>query len=303
MKGSRVLVTGAGGFVGSHLVKQLVQEGSDVHALVRPSSSLERLRDLSDRISVHQCDLSHQDLVRVAKTISPEVAFHLAWFAEPGRYLHAVAENLESLSGSLKLMEALLDSGCGRLVLAGTCLEGIESRQASVYVTAKRALHSVAETLDDAAMSTVCAHIFYLFGPYEDPRRVIPQVIRSLLAGRAISVTEGEQRRDYLYAGDVAAGLLALCNSQLTGSIDICSGQGVTLRHVLELIGEETGRPDLIGFGHREYASDEIFHAVGDRAALDQLGWQPSRSLEEGLAQTVEWWRALANIERKAGGN
>jgi nucleoside-diphosphate-sugar epimerase len=291
LRESRVLVSGAAGFIGSHLVRTLVAEGRDVHVLVRQGSSLTRLQDVLGQVEVHLSDFSDRSIPDLVREISPAVAFHLAWFTKPGRYLYAQPENLECLSGSLNLMIGLLNAGCERLVLAGTCLEGIEQEKTNIYVAAKRALHSVAGALDTHTMSTVCAHIFYLFGPHEDQHRVIPQVIGSLLKGSPIGVTKGEQVRDYLHVADVAKALSVLGDSNVGGSVDICSGRPVTLRYVLNRIGEETGKAGLIRFGEREYAADEVFEAVGDRAALDEIGWKPSRTLEEGLAQTIDWWK------------
>lgn len=271
-------------------MSQLVREGHEVHALVRPGSSLTRIED-PEGPELHHWELSDGGITDLVRTTSPDLAFHLAWFAEPGRYLSDVPQNLGSLRASVELVGALIDAGCRRLVLAGTCLEGLDLKRASIYASAKRALHVLAEGIEASTMTTVCAHIFYLFGPHEDPRRVIPQVITSLLANAPIKVTRGEQIRDYLHVEDVASALCALSGSHVTGTADICSGGPVTLRSMFESIAEKIGRPELLRIGEVEYGDNEIFEAVGDPGHLEGIGWRPTRSLDEGIAQTIEWWR------------
>ncbi len=287
----RVLVTGAAGFIGSHVTRALVERGHEVHALIRPSSPTKPIEDLLDRISVVAADLSDLTAVkRAVGTLAPEVTIHLAWYAEPSKYLHDAGKNLESLALSCLLLKSLVEAGCRRVVVAGTCLEGLPDAQPSIYAAAKRALHAIVEGLDASGVSALCAHIFYLYGPWENDRRVIPAVIRSLLQGTEIEVTAGEQKRDYLHVADVARGICMLAEGSLTGTVDVATGKAVTLRQLFEAIGRETGRPDLIKLGHRPYDKNEIFSAVGDPAALHAIGWGPSISLDDGIKDTVAWW-------------
>jgi nucleoside-diphosphate-sugar epimerase len=306
----RVFLTGAAGFIGSQVARILVDRREEVFALVRPTTSLRRLDGLEDRIRLTFGDLTIADEVEAALAIArPDICIHLAWHTEPGTYLGAARENLASLEAGVHLLRLLIDVQCPRVVLAGTCVEpeagkASNPKQSTIYAASKLALHQTAERLGTAGLSTICAHIFHLYGPGEDERRLVPELILALLRGEDIEVTAGEQRRDYLHVTDVASALCAIADSKLVGTVDVCSGRSVPLRSLFALIGEETGRGELIRLGAREYDADEVFSIAGDSASLtNQTGWRPGWQLSEGIKQTVGWWReTLASME-EGGGN
>src|SRR3954469_16184740 len=119
----RVLLTGAAGFIGSHIARLLVRNGHEVHAIVRENSDLSRIRDVLPSLRLVICDLNSRDRIRsVLPAIQPEICIHAAWYAAPGKYLNAI-ENVELLGASLNLASALIESGCPRFVGLGTCFE------------------------------------------------------------------------------------------------------------------------------------------------------------------------------------
>jgi nucleoside-diphosphate-sugar epimerase len=292
----RVLVTGAAGFIGSHVVRALVEQGDDVTAISRPG----RDSGLPPTVTEIHIDLADADLGRLVREVGPDASIHLAWHVDPATYLHAVKENLGALEASVRLLSALNEGGCRRLVLAGTCLEPgnrVESREApqTIYAAAKAALHVASMQLDTTRAA--CAHIFGTYGPGERPERVVPTVVRACLENRSIDVTSGEQRRDLLRVEDVASGIVAIMKSDLQGGVDVCSGVTTPLRDVFRAIGEATGRADLIAIGARPLAAGEPMEIAGDSAALNDLGWQPRWSLEAGIADTVTWWASELDRE------
>lgn len=289
----KVLVTGAAGFIGAHVVRQLVARGHETYALVRPGARAGRLDEVRDRSEVLEADLADVigtgDLLR---EVEPEAVIHLAWYTEPGRYRHALAENVASLSASATLLLAAAHSGCRRVVLGGTCLENPVAPVRPVYDAAKVAVHRLSEGFASAGMSVACGHVFYLYGPLEDERRVIPSVIRALLAGESIATTSGLQRRDYLHVTDVAGAFATLAESSLTGGVDICSGSLVTLAEVLRIVGEETGHPELLRLGDLGTAEDEGSVSPGDPGPMRNVGWRPAYDLRTGIKETITWWNA-----------
>ena len=295
----RVLVTGASGFIGSHVVHELVARGDVVYALARPESSLHRLEGVERQVHVLVADLADADATaRAVAAARPDGVVHAAWYVDPLRYLHAVDENLQALEASTRLLRLLVAAGCGRIVVVGSGFErtaggsagGTVPHPASIYASCKAALHEVVERLAVDGYAVACAHPFYLYGPWEDERRFVPSLARSLLAGKGVPVTDGRQRRDFLHVADVAAALCTILEREGAGSFDVCSGTPVALTEVYEAIGQATGRPDLLDVGARPYGAGEVVTATGDAEPLRRLGWSPRFDLAEGIKDAVAWW-------------
>jgi nucleoside-diphosphate-sugar epimerase len=291
----KVLVTGAAGFIGSHLTAALLAGGHDVHVVLRPSGPSPRLDCARDALTAWDADLADRAAVRRAvRGAAPDAVVHLAWYTEPGRYLDDRPHNLRALAASAVLVAELVDAGCPRLVLGGTSLEaaGAARGEPTYYATAKRAVHALATAAGGDGMSVACGHVFSVYGPGEHPGRAISSITRALLRGETIDVTAGAQLRDYLHVADVAAALCALVESDVTDAVDICSGRPRPLADVFRAIGEATGRGHLIRWGTLAAAPGEDFDAAGDPRRLADLGWTPAFSLAEGIRETVAWWEA-----------
>ena len=288
----RVLLTGATGFIGAHVARAWAARGADVHGMTLPGAPRHRLGDVADQIDLREGDLTDATWVRDSiRSIAPDAAIHLAWYAEPRLYLRAVPENLASLRGGINLLEALADEGtCRRVVLAGTCLENDSTPPRTAYAAAKAAQHQLALGFAELSMASACAHIHYLYGPWEDERRVIPAVIRSLLRGEPIDVTDGLQSRDYLHVSDVAEALCRVAESDLADRVDICTGKPVRLRDVFEEIARATGGDALLRIGALAEAESRAWPATGDPTALLSTGWRPRYDLQQGIQDTTAWW-------------
>jgi len=285
----RVLLTGATGFIGSHVARALLRAGHEVHAGVRHGSDRRRIADIESRLTVHVGEMD-------AVPIEPDVLVHLAWYAVPGRYLTA-PENHECLAASRRLLARVR----GRAVLAGTCFEHDTTlgrlaedtpvKPATVYAACKDTLRR--EAL--ARPATTWMRFFYQYGPWEDERRLIPAVARALLRGEPVKLSPGDQRRDFLHIDDVAAAVLAVVETGITGPVNVGSGEARSVKEIAGMIAEVTGRPELLRFGALPYAEGDPMLVVADNTRLRSIGWAPRCTLAEGLRQTVEWWRARAD--------
>lgn len=298
----RVLVTGASGFIGSHVTRRLLQRGHEVGALVRAPERAWRLRGELAYLRMFRGDLAALGEVEAGLTQwRPDLCIHLAWYAEPGRYAQAL-ENLDSLRASLDLLQLLGRVGCRRVVAAGTCAEydptiGIYPESAAtapttLYGASKLALSLVARQLAAQGRFTVAwARIFYLYGPFEDSRRVVPRLIRALRRGEAFPATAGTEVRDYLHVDDVAAAFVALGESDQSGVFNVCSGVPLTVRELMETVGGIIGRPGLVRFGAVQDPPDQLSSVRGENRRLrNELEWSPRYGLRAGLEQTVDWW-------------
>jgi nucleoside-diphosphate-sugar epimerase len=282
-------------------VRTLLAGGHEVLALVRPRTDLQRLRDVLSRIDRVEADLGSPDLPGRLADGRPEAAVHLAWYAMPGRYLDAV-ENLESLENSLRLVRALAAVSCRRFVGVGTCLEyalgtapvseSSPTGPTRLYAAAKLALATVLDVLRGVTgMSTAWARLFYVYGPAEDERRLVPLVLRAVLAGKRAPVSTGDQVRDYLHVDDVAAALAAIALGAADGVVNVASGRAVTVREIVLAASRAAGRPDVVDLGALPRDLREPPYVVADVSRLrDVFGFTPRIGLEEGLSLTAAWW-------------
>lgn len=298
-----VLVTGATGFVGSQVVRQLIASDVEVAALVRPGGNRRRLEGITDKIQLLEADL--EDSESVATQLArcrPDACIHAAWYAEPGKYVVA-PENLDSLRASLALMEELARAGCEHVVGVGTCFEyqmgsaplkeDSPTKPTTLYAAAKLAFSLVAgQRLAQMGIGMAWARLFYIYGPFEDFRRLVPAAISALTDGRDFATTSGEQVRDYLHIADVASALCRLSQDRLAGPFNVCSGEPVTIARLMQTLGDLLGRPELIRLGAFPNREWDPPYVCGDNHRLrTQARWSQRYTLREGLADTVQWWK------------
>jgi nucleoside-diphosphate-sugar epimerase len=247
--------------------------------------------------------LNPADVQRIVAESQPSHLLHLAWDIAPGKWAEAPG-NLDWVRASLDLVTAFRQAGGRRVVSAGSCLEYdwsygycAEDRTPlaarTLYGTCKHALQLLTTAMSsDGAFSSAWGRIFFLYGPLEHPDRLVASVIRSLLSGVPARTSHGRQVRDYLYSDDVADAFVRLLESEVTGPINIASGQAVRLREIVERIGDLTGRKELIQLGAIPAAATDTPLVVADTTRLTSaLGWTPSWDLDRGLQATIDWWR------------
>ena len=294
----KVLVTGASGFIGSHVTRALLQRGHQVGILAVPGDPISRLQGVKSRFKTIHANLEDVDLVaRAVRECQPQACIHLAWYAEPGKYLHS-KKNVQSLSSSLSLFQALIEAGCNQIVAAGTCLEydtdfgylreDTPTRPKSLYGAAKLSCCLIGSQLAiKAGTSFAWSRIFYPYGPREDARRLIPSAIAALTQHKPFQATAGEQIRDYIHVADVASAFCTLMERRAEGVYNISSGIPVTIHQLLKIIGQEMDRTDLIKLGALSYRAWEPQFVCGDNRRLKKLGWTTSLSLHEGLCDMI----------------
>lgn len=285
---SRVLVTGATGFIGRHVVEPLREAGHDVRAVGSGDADL----------------LDPRATERLVEEARADVLVHLAWYAEPGAFWTS-DENLRWVGASLGLLHAFAAAGGRRAVVAGTCAEYdwshalLSEREtplapSTLYGECKHALHRIAERW--GGLSLAWGRVFFLYGPGEHPARLVSSVAGALARGEPAPCSSGEQVRDFLHVADVGRAFAALAGSEVEGPVNVASGEGVSVRDVVTTLGELAGRPELIQLGALPQRSGEPPELVGHAARLrDELGFTPAIGLREGLERTVSWWREQAH--------
>lgn len=296
-----VIITGATGFIGRHCVVSARRAGYEVHAV----SSRECPPRTSAGVIWHQADLLE---VGAARTLSTEVhathLLHAAWIAKPGAFWTS-EDNLRWVVSSIELFREFFANGGKRVLGVGTCAEYARTAQDcredvtplgpnTIYGRAKLAVSLALEAAAAvAAGSAAWARLFFPYGPGEPPERLIPSVIRGVLAGRKVECSHGRQVRDFIYVEDVADALLAILSSDATGPFNVATGCALTLREVVAVICGKIGGAELIEFDARPAPACDPGRVVGDPSRLArELGWQPAYSIDAGIERAIAAWRS-----------
>ncbi len=294
---TRIVVTGATGFIGTRVVSPLREHGFEVHAVGRH-------RPADPDVVFHRADLFDPAEAEAAlRAAAATHLLHLAWYAEPGAYWRS-AKNLDWVAASLRLIQSFVAAGGRRVVLAGTCAEyqwgpprfdewTAPIVPATLYGTAKDALRRLAMAYGETApLSVAWARVFFLYGPGEPGGRLVSGAIASLLDGKPFPTSHGQQRRDYLHVDDVAGAFAALAASEVTGPVNLASGTAVPVRSILERVGAELGRAELIRYGALPLSATEPATLEGDNKRLaGEVGFFPRYELDAGIRSTLELWR------------
>ncbi len=294
----KILLTGATGFIGTHCIQPLLRKGFEVHCV----SSKSRTTCATE--IWHEADLlCAAEIDKLIKKVAPSHMLHLAWYAEPGTVNDPI--NLLWARSGLELIRLFEKYGGSRLVIGGSCLEydwnygfcaeSLTPRISnSLYGCCKNSLFEMASRYATVTgLSLAWARLFFIYGPWENPNRLVPYVIKSLLEGDIARCSNGAQIRDYLHVQDVADALVELLVTNADGDFNIASGIPVTLRQIVATIAEQIGRPELIALGAVPKRDNDVALVVGNTEKFEQtLGWKPKINLNSGLEDTIEWWKS-----------
>lgn len=293
----RIFITGATGFIGRYCLKLLKDCSFEIHAVTRQDQ-------YDNEIFWHKCNLLEKGTaLRLIRSLRPSYLLHLAWNAEPNIFW-TTPENLDWIGASLELLQAFAEYGGRRVVITGTCAEydwrfGFCSEDITpllpdtLYGTCKNALQDILTSYSqEAGISSAWGRIFFIFGPHENPGRLISSVTLSLLKGQTAACSHGNQVRDFLHVADVASAIITLLTSDFQGPINIASGRGITVKEIVINIGTVLGRLDLIQFGEVPTSPTEPPLLIADTRRLNnELGWQPSETFEQRIKETINWWK------------
>ena len=302
----RVVVTGASGFVGANLARRLLDEGHQVHLLLRSAHATWRIAGIRDDARCHIVDLCDSDqLGRIIGNLRPEWIFHLAAY---GAYPQQVDLNqmiTTNITATSSLLTACLNVGFEAFVHTGSSSE---------YGLVDHA-PTEAEYIDPdsyyactkAAATHLCRHIarahevhlpilrlYSAYGPFEEPTRLVPTLVRKALRGQLPPLVAPDTARDFVYIDDVCqAYLLAAAHrgSEPGAIYNVGSGTQTTIRQMVEMTREQFGVTAEPVWGSMAQRTWDTKVWIADHTKISrELRWQPHYPLHKGLAHTAEWF-------------
>ncbi|WP_022854811.1 NAD-dependent epimerase/dehydratase family protein [Thermodesulfobacterium thermophilum] len=305
----RAFVTGATGFIGSHLVKRLAKEGWEVAVLIRHDSNLWRIKDVVSKMKLIYGDFKEIEKVELEiQGFNPSVAFHLGWSGVKNRDFNS-PEQIQNLMGTLTLLKVLKNSNCQVFVGLGSQAEyGVYNepideefcpKPVTLYGLTKLCTGMLAQRLCELyGMRFVWLRLFGVYGPADNPSSLISYVILSLLNREKPALTKGEQKWDYLYVEDVVEAIYRVAVSEkVQGVFNLGSGKVHQIKSIVEQIRDLIDPSMGLGLGEISYDFNQTMYL---QAKVDKLkkeiNWYPKISLEEGLKRTVDWYKEHKQI-------
>lgn len=297
---SKVLVTGASGFIGSHLCMRLASDGHEVYAVSRAHRS-----SPDGTIRWSQADIQDPEAARVlVKSVHPQIVFHLSSRVTGSQELSEVVPTFQAnLASTINLLVGAVEEGCQRVVLAGSCeapLPAGEQTLCSPYAATKWSSAGYADMFQTLFhLSVLVPRIFITYGPGpQDIRKIIPYSILSMLRGEGPKLSSGRRMVDWIYVDDVVEGLIRAATSTVPApsTFDLGSGSLVSIRSLVNRISEiidNGAEPEFGALPDRPLEHER----VADTSFLERtFGWKPATSLNDGLRKTVNWFKSSQEL-------
>lgn len=303
----RVVITGANGFIGSHMTMRMLAEGANVHVMVRESSDLWRLDKMSKDIELYKVDLRNGgEVEKNMRKIKPDYIFHMAAYGVDSRQKDYITAADTNIIGAINMLNAAIAVDCEKFINTGTSMQygnkSIPIREtehyspSNIYGSTKGAativVHQIAAE-NDMNISTIIP--FGVFGENEGSHKFFPHVILSALGGESIELSLCEQYRDYCYIENIIDGFLMVATNENAKNeiFNIGSGDLYQLKYYVNLMAERMDCKGDIKYGSVEYRKNDLWSPLPDISKItDVLGWSPRVSLSDGIDRTIEWFRA-----------
>jgi len=302
----RVLVTGASGFVGANLVRRLLKDGHETHLLLRPAHQSWRVREIASDADIHEADMEDKEAVRrVAAAAKPDWVFHLAAYGAYPKQTGLQRMLATNLAGCAALVDVCAEMGTESFIHAGSSSEygfkdhavaeeEILEPNSHYAITKASATHYCQWAARVRNLNAVTVRLYSIYGPLEEPSRLIPTLILHGLRGTLPALASPRIARDFVYVDDAVQAMLQVAAkpSIPRGAIyNICSGVQSTLADVVAVARKLMGisaQPVWSTMPDRKWDTDQWVGSPG--RAEREIGWRAQINFEEGLKRTIGWF-------------
>jgi nucleoside-diphosphate-sugar epimerase len=298
-----ILLTGAGGFIGRHVLRDAASRGSRDRWILTDLRAPQAWWGLPGRTEFVAGDLADRGFCRdlSAKGDITHVIHLAGWLGKGGSDEDRDILLRANLLSTVNLLDALREREAPHFLLPSTGLvygdqqgpfhEAMPVLPRDDYAWSKHLAEQTLLTYARNGLARACiVRPAVIYGPGQRGEMFIPSLVRSLREGKRFAMTAGEQKRDLLCVEDLARALLLLCESNLEGKFNAGTGRGVLLKEIARIGAGLLGRPELLGLGDIPYRSQEVWDYALDPSRLQEAtGWEPLVALEEGIRKTIEW--------------
>ncbi len=300
----RILITGASGFVGANLARRVLQDGHQVHLLLRPGYQTWRVSGIAKDVRIHEVSLEDATGIHSSVTsIKPEAVYHLAAYGAYSSQQGMQRMVATNLLGCCSLLDACADIGVEAFVNAGSSSEyGFKDHapqedealepNSDYAITKAAASHYCRHVALSRNVNAVTVRLYSIYGPWEEPTRLIPTLIAHGLRGELPPLVSPDVARDFVYVNDAVDAIIRIAKSTVPrGSIyNICSGEQTSLREVVEVARRVMGiRAEPVWASMPDRSWDTSVWVGNGAKIKHDIGWRAETILETGLQRTVEW--------------
>jgi len=294
----RVLLTGGTGFIGRWAIPKLLELGYEVHL-----TCIENENYLNaDNVFYHTCNLLDKNqLYETLENVKPEFLLHLAWDVTHDKFWTS-ENNIDWVNASILLLQLFFRFGGKRLVMAGTCAEydwncGLCNedktpiKPSTFYGACKASLATIVESYCKLnKISFAWGRIFNLYGPGENINRFVPSILSNMINELDVKCSHGKQIRDFMHVHDVSEAFVELLNSDVTGNVNIASGEPVSIKQVVQISSNLLNFDGNILYGAVPVKDKDPKCLIADTNKLSKkVNFVPKFTLEKGLLDTIQY--------------
>ena len=298
----KVLITGASGFIGKYIINILDPDEYEIHAIYNQNKPINGLK----KITWHQVDLfNNKEVGEVMEVIKPTHVIHLAWYAEHGKFWNS-DKNIGWIDATIKLFKEFKRLNGIKFIVSGTkaeyfdgeffeehlnsvfeCIEEMEPNPDTLYGKSKNLLHKKLKELDVDKKSLVWARVFDTYGPYENEKKFCSYVIKSAQENHAISCKNPQLELDFLHVMDIAKAFKVILLNDFTGTINISSGNCISLKGIAQYILKKLKKEKLLELNLHSKDQRKIY---GNNTLLKSIGWSVEHEIDSGLDDLINFY-------------